>query len=113
MVCVLLQNLEAKGLLSDRNALTVRDAFVMSLGCGLAGFYCAAMWFGGFAVVKHYLLRYVLGLFGYLPTNVPALLDHAARLDFMTRVGGGYIFNHRLLLDHFSAMTSDDDETIH
>ena len=31
-------------------------------------------------------------------------LDYAARLVFLQKVGGGYIFIHRLLLEHFAAM---------
>ena len=37
-------------------------------------------------------------------------LDYAVKLVFLRKVGGGYIFIHRLLLEHFAAMKTDDDE---
>lgn len=107
MFCILIQNLDAKKLLDGREALTYLDAFKTSMGCGIAAAFCAAMWFGGFDVLKHALLRFVLAAFGYLPLQIPLLLDHAAKLDFMNRVGGGYIFSHRLLMDHFAELNDD------
>lgn len=106
-LCILMQNLDAKKLLEGREALSYLDAMKTSVGCGAVAAFCAAMWFGGFDVLKHSLLRLVLATLGYLPLKLPLLLDHAANLDFMNRVGGSYIFSHRLLLDHFAAMEDD------
>ena len=65
------------------------------------------MLFGGVDVLKHYILRCILYLTGQTPKNYAHFLDHASRLNFLQKVGGGYIFIHRLLLEHFGAM----DET--
>ena len=60
------------------------------------------LWFGGFEVLKHYVLRSVLGASGQLPMNLPRLLDHARSLNLMQRVGSAYIFVHRRLLEHLA-----------
>ncbi len=61
-------------------------------------------WFGGLDVAKHYLVRAVIGATRQGPWDFPRLLDDASQRNLMQRVGGGYIFVHRLLLDHFAAM---------
>jgi hypothetical protein len=39
------------------------------------------------------------------PLNLVRFLDYAARdLNFLQKVGGGYNFIHRMLLEHFPAM---------
>jgi eukaryotic-like serine/threonine-protein kinase len=57
---------------------------------------------GGSAVIKHYALRLTLWLNGYTPRNFVKFLDHCAKLIFLKKVGGGYIFIHRMLLDYFA-----------
>jgi len=57
---------------------------------------------GGEACVKHGVLRFVLFCQGRIPWNYSRFLDYAAERIFLQKVGGGYIFIHRLLLEHFS-----------
>jgi eukaryotic-like serine/threonine-protein kinase len=57
---------------------------------------------GGSAVIKHYALRLVLWRKGYTPFNFIKFLDHCAKLIFLKKVGGGYIFIHRMLLEYFA-----------
>ena len=57
---------------------------------------------GGSAVIKHYALRLTLWLSGYTPFKFVKFLDQCARLIFLKKVGGGYIFIHRMLLDYFA-----------
>jgi hypothetical protein len=61
---------------------------------------------GGSAVIKHYALRLTLWLKGYTPFNFIKFLDHCAKLIFLKKVGGGYIFIHRMLLDYFADMNT-------
>lgn len=63
----------------------------------------AFLWFGGFDVLRHYTLRCVLTAVEGFPLRIATFLDHAARLDLLHRIGGGYIFPNRLLMDHFAA----------
>jgi hypothetical protein len=57
---------------------------------------------GGSAVIKHYSLRLILWLNGKTPLNFIKFLDQCAKLIFLKKVGGGYIFVHRMLLDYFA-----------
>ncbi|NES74880.1 MULTISPECIES: AAA-like domain-containing protein [unclassified Okeania] len=59
---------------------------------------------GGEACVKHFILRVILYFNGYIPWNYARFLDYATQLIFLQKVGGGYIFIHRLLLEHFARM---------
>ena len=63
----------------------------------------AMMLMGGKEVVRHFTLRVMLWLSGALPFRLGRFLDYAAmRLQILQKVGGGYIFVHRLLLEHFA-----------
>jgi len=59
---------------------------------------------GGRAVIQHFVLRFMLFQRGFVPWNLPRLLDYATDLIFLQKVGGGYIFIHRLLLEHFASL---------
>jgi hypothetical protein len=65
--------------------------------------------FGGIQLIKHYSMRLVLTHFDILPRHLIHFLDYAVSLIFLRRVGGSYIFIHRLLMEHFAQM---DEETI-
>jgi hypothetical protein len=45
----------------------------------------------------------VLWRFGAMPLDYVRFLDYAAERVFLRKVGGGYIFVHRLLLEHFAS----------
>ena len=50
---------------------------------------------------------------GYMPRRLHRFLDHCTKLVFLRpkgSVGGGYIFIHRLLLEHFAAMWEGREE---
>ncbi|MBV8887812.1 MAG: response regulator [Chroococcidiopsidaceae cyanobacterium CP_BM_RX_35] len=61
----------------------------------------------GIVCIKHFMLRFVLWQNGYIPWNYAHFLDYSAERIFLQKVGGGYIFIHRLLLEHFAAMGLD------
>jgi len=63
---------------------------------------------GGSAVIKHYALRLILWLSGYTPFKFIKFLDQCARLILLKKVGGGYIFIHRMLLEYFAEMTAEE-----
>ncbi len=58
---------------------------------------------GGVAVIQHAWLRALARWAGLLPWDLPALLDRACDHAVMRRVGGGYIFLHRSLLEHLAS----------
>jgi serine/threonine protein kinase len=57
---------------------------------------------GGEACIKHGVLRLVLWGDRAIPWNYARFLDYATDRIFLQKVGGGYIFIHRLLLEHFA-----------
>jgi eukaryotic-like serine/threonine-protein kinase len=65
----------------------------------------AALWFGGLDVIQHFLLRLVLWRTSNMPWNYARFLDYAAERIFLRKVGGGYMFVHRLLMEYFAAMS--------
>ncbi len=71
---------------------------------GLYGLIFGLVVGGGEACVKHFILRVILYFNSYIPWNYTRFLDYATHLIFLQKVGGGYIFIHRLLLEHFARM---------
>jgi hypothetical protein len=67
------------------------------LGYGLA-------YGGGRACIQHLILRRMLYLTGVIPWNYAAFLDYCADRIFLRKVGGGYIFVHRLLMEYFASL---------
>jgi eukaryotic-like serine/threonine-protein kinase len=61
----------------------------------------ALLIYGGFFVFEHALIRLILVLRGRISFRYVRFLDLAASLAFLHKVGGGYIFMHRLLREHF------------
>ena len=72
-------------------------AVMMGLALGISGF----LFSGGINAVKHAILRGLLARSGH-PLNLIAFLDQACTLGILQRVGGGYVFRHRLILDYFA-----------
>jgi hypothetical protein len=61
---------------------------------------------GGIACIKHVLLRVFLWRAKAIPWNYVHFLDYAAERILLRKVGGGYIFVHRLLLEYFAALAT-------
>jgi hypothetical protein len=68
----------------------------------------AGLWFGGLAVIQHYALRYALAVNNHLPWRIISFLDYCTDRIFLRRVGGGYIFVHRSLMEHFASMYQEE-----
>ena len=72
---------------------------------GVLGGLCIGLWYGGLDVIQHYSVRFLLWRAGAMPRNYARFLDYAAEeLNFLQKVGGGYIFAHRYLLEYYAAM---------
>jgi len=71
---------------------------------GLAFGLIGGLVFGGVAFIQHFILRFLLWHAGYMPWNYPRFLDYAADRILLRKVGGGYIFIHRMLLEYFASL---------
>lgn len=86
--------------LSSRLALTV-----------IGGFF---IWMvgGRLAVWRHSVIRQVLWRSQTFPWKTEAFLNDATTRILLLRVGGGYSFRHRLLLDYFASIEEELGEAV-
>lgn len=75
---------------------------ILGLAMGLALALFVGLTFGLFAVVQHYTLRFWLWRRGVFPFQAVSFLEDATARILLRRVGGGYSFSHRLLLEYFA-----------
>jgi hypothetical protein len=68
---------------------------------------------GGKAFLQHFGLRLFLICRRWAPWRYERLLNYAADLLFLRRVGGGYVFIHRLAQDHFAARYTEPGDSAH
>lgn len=80
-------------------------ATICAILCGL--------YYGGAASIRHFLLRLILFFSRSIPWNLSRFLDYCVDSAILRRIGGGYIFIHRSLLDHlakrYSIRGSEED----
>jgi hypothetical protein len=77
---------------------------ISGLIIGSMGGLIVALWYGGLDIIQHYILRLLLLIRGHTPRKYAYFLDYAVDRIFLQKVGGGYRFIHRLLLEHFVDM---------
>jgi GTPase SAR1 family protein len=87
----------------------LRSALAGGLLFGLAGGLIGGLQYGGRAYLQHYALRLLLIRNGSIPARLVPFLDYATQRIFLRRVGGAYLFIHRLLLEHFAAQRQAPD----
>ncbi|HEY0606389.1 MAG TPA: TIR domain-containing protein [Herpetosiphonaceae bacterium] len=87
------------GLVSGRNWGVIGGLTIGSIA-GLI----ATMSFGGLAVIQHYVLRLIFQWQDYMPWHITLFLDYCTERIFLRKVGGGYIFIHRLLMEYFASL---------
>lgn len=73
------------------------------LEMGLIAALIVSLWYGGLDTIEHGIIRLIIAWRGHAPLNYARFLDYAAEeLNFLQKVGGGYVFIHRYLLEHFA-----------
>lgn len=70
---------------------------------GLCSGLFIGMGFGLDAFIQHFILRFWLWRTNCLPWDLIPFLDEAAERTLLHKVGGSYIFVHRLLRDYFTS----------
>lgn len=86
-------------------ALGVSNGLVGGLLLGLG----PALIYGGGHLLNHFLVRILLNRESQVPLNLALFMDSAAERVFVYKVGGGYIFIHRLLQAFFSSETNSSE----
>lgn len=64
--------------------------------------------FGGLAFIQHFVLRIVASVGQGVPLNLVHTLEWCVDRVFLYRVGSGYIFIHRRLMEYFASLTDAD-----
>ncbi|HAX70045.1 MAG TPA: NACHT domain-containing protein [Anaerolineae bacterium] len=82
------------------SGLSATHRLVLGLMLG----FVAGIYSGFDSLIRHFVLRYMLIKNNFLPRQLIPFLDYAVDLIFLRRVGGSYIFVHRLLMEHFAEM---------
>jgi hypothetical protein len=84
------------------------------LGAAFTGLFLSFILMVGIAllhigrdILKHYTLRLVLASSKAASLNYVRFLDHAAERILLRKVGGGYIFVHRMLLEYFANLEEE------
>ncbi len=73
---------------------------ILGVGAGLG----VGMAKGGLSFIKHFVIRGLLAASGALPWGIRALLDAGVDRLILRRVGGGYEFTHRLLMERLAGL---------
>ncbi|OQW88270.1 MAG: hypothetical protein BWK78_08405, partial [Thiotrichaceae bacterium IS1] len=83
---------------------TVEDSSISSgLTMGMVALLLGGLLFGGLVpIIQHYYVRFLLFASHRLPFRPVTFLTQATQLFLLRRVGGGYKFIHRLVLDHLA-----------
>jgi hypothetical protein len=81
--------------------------FYVAIGLlSLIPFLISGLLFGGLAVLKHIILRALLLRESVIPFNYASFLDSASERLFLRKIGGAYIFVHRILLNFLAESES-------
>jgi hypothetical protein len=85
-------------------------AFYLGLffgGCGgLFAAFILGLFNGGDACIKYAVLRLLLWRYKVIPWNFLTFLEYATREAGLYRIGSGYIFIHRLLLEYLASISA-------
>lgn len=66
---------------------------------------------GSDSVIKHAILRFFMERNGNTPRNYATFLDEQANRLLLRKVGGGYIFVHRYLLEYFASLEQQSSQS--
>jgi len=93
-----------------QNPVRYQALIVGSIAGVIAGLVC-----GGLFSIKHLVLRLMFWNNRSAPLHYVRFLDCAVERLFLRKVGGGYVFSHRMLMDYFASLSeqpSFDQDTV-
>jgi len=95
--------------LSFSLGFNLKTGLIAGLAVGLSAGLLAGLLKGGLVALRHSILRSLLWHADSMPRHYPHFLDYAAEHMLLRKVGGGYIFLHRLLLDYLADLEAKPD----
>jgi DNA polymerase III delta prime subunit len=84
----------------------LRAGLLLGFGAGSVFGLFGGMFGGGLYVLRHLVLRCFLWANRSIPWHSIAFLDYSSERLFLRKVGAGYIFMHRMLMDYFAALST-------
>ncbi|HET7463529.1 MAG TPA: NACHT domain-containing protein [Longimicrobium sp.] len=94
---------------SDILPATTQGRIVTTVAFTVCPALLAMLWYGGSNVLEHRVLRMLLARTGLIPRDYRERLDQATQLILMQKVGQGYMFIHRMLMEHLAARPARPD----
>lgn len=92
------------GLLLGVSIGAIMGSFIGAI-CGLL---LGGLFYGGLPCLQHSIIRLLLYRYNFIPWNYARFLDYTVDRILLHKVGGGYIFVHRLLMEYFASLTARD-----
>ena len=92
------------GLLAHIIVMAFSVVLIGGLSSVLSGVLIFGLISGGLFSLGHFVLRLVLWISRSAPLNYVRFLDYAAERLFLNKVGGGYVFVHRALMEYFASV---------
>jgi hypothetical protein len=93
--------------LSYKN-IGILSGFITGLKYSLYGVF-VVLWFGWVDLLQHLILRMLLRFSKNIPIDLIECLHSASKRILLSRLGGSYIFVHRMLMEHFSALAGENE----
>jgi len=99
---------------------SLKNGLIVALGSGIAlgpivSLYAIPLFvlligyfFGLNNCIQHLVLRSLLYHQDHIPWNYARFLDYASARLFLRKVGGGYVFVHRMIMEHFASLSDED-----
>ncbi len=97
------------GGLYERLPVGLAFGLLFGLLFGLAGGLVSGLMRGGASYLRHRLLVLLLRRQELIPADLIGFLDYADSRILLRRAGGGYLFIHRLLQEHFANRIQQTD----
>jgi len=98
------------GVTSGSLSMGLSDVLIFGLSIGLYPGLLSGLRFGWAAIIKHVSLRLTLSRYDKtIPKwRYDRFLDYGAELGLLRKIGGGYIFRHRILMEYMARQYKPD-----
>jgi serine/threonine protein kinase len=91
-------------------SIPISTALVLTVGIALLPLLLWTFSIGGLIGISVYVISRILHRLGLNPRNLPHFLDYATELILLRKVGNGYLFIHRYLLEYFADLEMGEQE---
>lgn len=88
------------------------EALLAGLFFGLSVSFIGGVIFGILTYIQYLKRRWSLYRDSDIPDNYTHFLDYSTERTILRKVGGGYVFIHRIVLEHIAALTDGDIQSI-